>query len=239
MNDTIKRYSASALAALLIALFLIFAATPQANACSCIRPDPSRDLGSSAAAFVGELVDIVPASESEFGPTNALTFVVIEWVKADLGDVVTIISSESSASCGIVMKPGDVLGIMASLNASGRLASSMCQAVEAEVLSGAIFEGQPSSSVPAVTIEDLADGLAKLSGEPSPLFTEPTRGSTDEGLPVDALPNVPGFNDTARPLTSSGAVSPLVLIGGLIAIGASGLYVLDRRSAKRNTKDIW
>lgn len=80
MNDTLQRHTSNALAALLIALFLVFAATPPANACSCIAPDPARDLGASTAAFVRELVDIAPVGESALGRANALTFAVGEWV---------------------------------------------------------------------------------------------------------------------------------------------------------------
>lgn len=233
MNDTLQRHTSSALAALLIALFLIFAATPHANACSCVAPDPARDLGASAAAFVGKLVDMAPTGESEFGQANALTFAVVEWVKADLGELVTIVTAENAAACGIVGKPGDIIGIMAYVDSSGRLASNMCQAVDAETLASAIFEGEPSSSIPAVTIEELDGTFVDLNGDLAPLFAEPG----DERFP-DALPNQLG-DDGTRTQTPSGAMSPLFLIGALVAMGASALYVLDRRNARRNTKNIW
>lgn len=90
----------------------------------------------------------------------------------------TIITDENSASCGIVGNPGDVLGIMAYVDDPGRLASNICQVLDAETPASAIFEGETSLSISAVTLEELNGTFTERNEELAPLFVEPATSAS-------------------------------------------------------------
>jgi hypothetical protein len=229
MTDSLSKRLSATLAALIIATIVLYLGTPSAQACSCLAPDPTRDLGFSNAAFVGELVDVVPIGESEFGTVNALTFTVIEWIKADLGELVTVTSTGDGASCGLVAKPGSIMGILTSPSETGQLSTGLCQVVEPDALLTSVDESDPDTSLPPITTEELNGPLLEIPLEEPPPFEE-------GGDPPVAFPGQPRPSDVPR--TTSG-ISPVVVIGGLLGLGAISLYLLDRRRKTADDKNIW
>jgi len=216
MTHTSRSGLSGTLAALLVATILLFLGTPQAQACSCLAPDPARGIATANAAFVGELVDVATIGESEFGIVNAFTFSVIEWAKADLGDVVTVTSAGDSAACGLAGRPGDIMGILTSPGETGQLTTGLCQTVDPEALLGVIDDSDPTTSVPPITVEEL------------------------EGFIAEAPPTA--FPETPRPSeipVSTGGISPVAVIGGLLGLGGASLYLLDRRRKISDNKHIW
>jgi hypothetical protein len=229
MTESLRTRLSATLAALIIATIVLYLGTPSAQACSCLAPDPTRDLGFSNAAFVGELVDVVPIGESEFGTVNAFTFAVIEWVKADLGELVTVTSTGDGASCGLVAKPGSIMGILTSPGEAGQLSTGLCQVVEPDALLASVDESDPDTSLAPITTEELNGPLPGVPLEEPPPFEE-------SGLPPVGLPQQPRPPNT--PDTTSG-ISPAVVIGGLLGLGGASLYMLDRRRRTADDKNIW
>ncbi|GBE24881.1 hypothetical protein BMS3Bbin02_01163 [bacterium BMS3Bbin02] len=216
-------------AAFVIATIILFLGTPQAQACSCLAPDPGRDLGFSNAAFIGELVDVVPIGESEFGTVNAFTFTVMEWVKADLGETVTVTSTGDSASCGLVGRVGDVMGILTGPSETGQLSTGLCQTVNPDMLTGFVDEGDPTTTVPPITVEELDEPIPEPPPDGPPFFEEPS-------VPPEALPQTPRPSESPDP---TGGISPFAVIGGLLGFGGVSLYLLDRHRKVADDKDIW
>ncbi len=229
MTHSSRSGLAATIAAFLIGAIVVFLGTPQAQACSCLAPDPGSALGISNAAFIGELVDVVPIGESEFGTVNAFTFTVLEWVKADLGETVTVTSTGDSASCGLVGRPGDVMGILTSPSETGQLSTGLCQTVDPDMLTEFMDESDPTTTIPPIAVEELDEPSLAPPPDEAPLFEDPE-------IHPGALPETP--RPSQRPDTTGG-ISPVMVIGGLLGLGAGSLYVLDRRRKIADDKNIW
>ncbi|MEX2394321.1 MAG: hypothetical protein WD826_07570 [Actinomycetota bacterium] len=98
-----------------IALFLLLALAPAAQACSCIKDDPRTSLEKADAAFIGELIDR-PQSRStgqirSSGEIVDWRFTVEDSVKGDLGDEVVVKSAISGVSCGLSVPLGETVGL--------------------------------------------------------------------------------------------------------------------------------
>lgn len=229
MTHTSRSGLSGILAALLIATILLFLGTPQAQACSCLAPDPARGIATANAAFVGEIVDVATIGESEFGIVNAFTFSVIEWAKADLGDVVTVTSAGDSAACGLAGRPGDIMGILTSPGETGQLTTGLCQTVDPEALLGVMNDSDPTTSVPPITVDELEGFVADAPLGDGPLFEDPE-------APPTAFPQTPRPSEIP---VSTGGISPVAVIGGLLGLGGASLYLLDRRRKITDNKHIW
>ncbi len=125
--------------------------------------DPAGLLDQAGGAFVGTLVEKTKGAPDQF---NAVyVFEVSQWVKADLGSTVEVVSGMDSASCGWEQPTGEEAGIL--LYADGaNLTSGLCSMLDPAVLAelGATYQPGPTA-VPALLPQDL--GLDPVDGAES------------------------------------------------------------------------
>jgi hypothetical protein len=128
---------------LLLVAALAWAATlaapvERASACSCVPPDPARDLAVVDAAFVGTAVSRRVEGR---GPLRSSadpaywTFDVERAVKGELPEKLVVRAPMDSASCGLELRPGQRVGLL--LEVRGReYESSLCRQVDPDLLLG-------------------------------------------------------------------------------------------------------
>lgn len=109
-----------------------------ASGCSCVPPDPARDLAEVDAAFVGTArsrrVEGRGPPRSSADPAY-WTFDVERVVKGELQDELVVRTPVDSASCGLELRPGQRVGLL--LDLRGReYESSLCRQVDPDLLLG-------------------------------------------------------------------------------------------------------
>jgi hypothetical protein len=128
-----------------------------AHACSCLAPDPGRQLPQADGAFNGTFLD---RDEPTPGPDGALSsgdavefrFRVDEVFKGEFGPQVGVLSANSSASCGLAAKPGDQIGLIVAQR-DGRWHGSLCSTYDANALRAEAGPGRRPSA-PTTTGQD-------------------------------------------------------------------------------------
>jgi hypothetical protein len=132
------RFSRPLLVAALAWAASLAAPVEPASACSCVPPDPARDLADVDAAFVGTAVS---RRVEERGPLRSSgdpaywTFDVERAVKGELPEKLVVRAPVDSASCGLELRPGERVGLLLELR-GGEYESSLCRQVEPDLLIG-------------------------------------------------------------------------------------------------------
>jgi hypothetical protein len=98
----------------------------RAFACSCVAPDPARDLPLADAAFVGRVLDR-SVDEPLFSSADPAywTFEVERAVKGVLPETLVVISAADGASCGLELALDQRIGLLLDKH-GGRYASNLC-----------------------------------------------------------------------------------------------------------------
>lgn len=139
----------AALAVALAAVAALVAPVDDARACSCVRPDPERDLPRADAAFVGVLDERREADASAFH-----TFDVERVAKGELGEEVVVRTHVSGASCGLEVAEGARIGLL--LEAEGRgWTSNLCKQVDPK----ALLAAAPGAGPPLPGAPDAGHGV--------------------------------------------------------------------------------
>ena len=130
--------------------------------CSCIEIlEPGPILDGAGGAFIGTMVEKHPRVPDEFSATYV--FEVSQWVKADLGNTVRVVSGPDSASCGWESPVAGEMGVLLYLEGEN-LYSGLCSMMDPGVMAElARSHVEGPGAAPPISPEDI--GLQPTEGE--------------------------------------------------------------------------
>jgi len=176
-----------------------------AYACSCLPPGaPDVELNRSTAVFAGRVASITPVNRGGVGPQLQVGFDVSQSWKGPAAASIEVLTSESSASCGVTFTQGSEYVVYAN-DAEGFLNTSLCSRTRAvaDADEDLAALGDASAALPAGVTGPVADGQIR----------------TDEQATPSTLPDVGVQNRV--PWLGAGAL--------VLAVGATAAWFVLRR----------
>lgn len=176
-----------------------------AFACSCLPPGtPDEELQKSTAVFAGRVASITTVNRGGVAPQLQVRFDVSQSWKGPAAKQIEVLTSESSASCGVTFEQGGEY-VVYSNDSEGFLNASLCSrtASAADAADDLAVLGNTGAELVAGVTGPAADGVVR----------------TDQAAP-STLPDV-------------GVQSPALWLGGaalVLVAGAAVVWVVRRGS---------
>lgn len=228
-----KPWMAAAFAAM-----LAVAAPQDADACSCmVPPGPAQALAGADAVFEGRVGTLgsSPGEGKISVPRISVPITVLRaWKGVEAGKEITVITSESSASCGYSFRQGETYLVYAARSQNGVLSVSLCSRTRriADAADDLTALGAPGGAPPPASANTETPAPPSTPAPPATTSAPATTGSEPASVtPPPATPPSGGCAACAVPPGAAGGA------GGLAA-ALFGITMLLRRYARTGRRPV-